>query len=53
MREMVENGEGNKPRFEEFRSELGLKEFVEYLDSNRERIIEKPIHITFDKTDIP
>ncbi len=53
MREMVENGDGNKARYEEFRSELGLKEFVEYLDSNRERIIDKPIDITFDKTDIP
>jgi DNA gyrase subunit B len=53
MRELVENGNGGKPRYEEFRSELGLKEFVEYLDSNRERIIEKPIYITFDKTEIP
>jgi DNA gyrase subunit B len=53
MRELVENGNGGKPRYEEFRSELGLKEFVEYLDSNRERIIEKPIHITYDKTEIP
>jgi len=53
MREMVENGNGGEPRYEEYRSELGLKEFVEYLDSNRERIIEKPIHITFDKTEIP
>jgi DNA gyrase subunit B len=53
MRELVENGNGGKPRYEEFRSELGLKEFVEYLDSNRERIIEKPIHISYDKTDIP
>ncbi len=53
MRELVENGNGGKPRYEEFRSELGLKEFVDYLDSNRERIIEKPIHITFDKTEIP
>ena len=53
MRELVENGNGGKPRYEEYRSELGLKEFVEYLDSNRERIIEKPIHITFDKTEIP
>jgi DNA gyrase subunit B len=52
-RELVENGNGGKPRYEEFRSDLGLKEFVEYLDSNRERIIEKPIHISFDKTDIP
>jgi DNA gyrase subunit B len=53
MRELVENGNGGKPRYEEFRSELGLKEFVEYLDINRERIIEKPIHITYDKTEIP
>jgi DNA gyrase subunit B len=52
-RELVENGNGGKPRYEEFRSDLGLKEFVEYLDSNRERLIEKPIHITYDKTDIP
>ena len=53
MREIVENGNGGKPRYEEFRSELGLKEFVEYLDANRERIIEKPIYISFDKTEIP
>ncbi len=52
-RELVENGNGGIQRYEEFQSELGLKEFVEYLDSNRERIIEKPIHISFDKTDIP
>jgi DNA gyrase subunit B len=53
MRELVENGNGGIPRYEEFRSELGLMEFVEYLDANRERLIEKPIHITFDKTEIP
>ena len=53
MRELVENGNGGKPRYEEFRSELGLKEFVEYLDANRQRIIEKPIHISYDKAEIP
>ncbi len=53
LREMVENGNGGEPRYEEFYSELGLMEFVEYLDSNRDRIIEKPINITFEKTDIP
>jgi DNA gyrase subunit B len=52
-RELVENGNGGKPRYEEFRSDLGLKEFIEYLDSNRERIIEKPIYISNDKTEIP
>ena len=53
LREMIENGNGGEPRYEEFYSELGLMEFVEYLDSNRDRIIERPINITFDKTDIP
>jgi len=53
MRELIDYGSGEVPRYEEFRSELGLKEFVEYLDANRERLIEKIIHITFDKTEIP
>jgi DNA gyrase subunit B len=53
MRELIDDGNGGIPRYEEFHSLLGLKEFVEYLDSNRERLIEKIIHITSDKTDIP
>lgn len=53
LREIVENGNGGEPRFEEFQSEQGLKEFVEYLDSNRERLIDDSIHIIFDKTEIP
>jgi len=53
MREIVEDGNGGSARYEEFRSEQGLKEFVEYLDSNRERLIEKIIHITYDKAEIP
>jgi DNA gyrase subunit B len=53
MREIIEEGNGGTHRFEEFRSEEGLKEFVEYLDSNRERLIEKVVHITSDKSDIP
>ena len=52
-RELIDDGNGGAVRYEEFRSELGLKEFVEYLDANRERLIEKIIHITFDKTEIP
>jgi DNA gyrase subunit B len=52
-RELIEDSNGGIARYEEFRSELGLKEFVEYLDANRERLIEKIIHITFDKTEIP
>ena len=53
MREIVEDGNGGTPRYEEFRSEQGLKEFVSYLDANRERIIDNIIHITYDKTEIP
>jgi len=53
MRELVENGNGGKPLYTEFLSERGLIEFVEYLDANRERIIDNTIHISFDKTEIP
>jgi DNA gyrase subunit B len=53
MRDLVEDGNGGTARYEEFKSEYGLKEFVEYLDGNRERIIEKIIHITYDKAEIP
>jgi DNA gyrase subunit B len=53
MRDIVEDGNGGSARYEEFRSEQGLKEFVEYLDANRERLIEKIIHITYDKAEIP
>jgi DNA gyrase subunit B len=53
MRDLVDDGNGGTARYEEFCSEQGLKEFVEYLDSNRERLIEKIIHITFDKAEIP
>ncbi len=53
MRDMAEDGNGGKPRYQEFFSEKGLLEFVTYLDDNRERLIEQPIYITSDKTEIP
>jgi DNA gyrase subunit B len=53
QRELVENGNGGKARYEEYQSSEGLREFVEYLDGNRERLIEKPIHIAYEKTEIP
>lgn len=53
MRELIDDGNGGSARYEEFRSEQGLKEFVEYLDATRERIIEKIIHVTYDKAEIP
>ena len=52
-REMVENGNGSHPAMEEFYSERGLMEFVEYLDGNRERLIDKVIYINSEKGEIP
>lgn len=40
-------------RSEVFYSDRGLSEFVEYLDENRERLIENTIHITTEKNGIP
>ena len=38
---------------EVFYSEKGLSEFVEYLDENREKLIDETIHITTEKNGIP
>ncbi|WP_321374699.1 DNA topoisomerase (ATP-hydrolyzing) subunit B [uncultured Draconibacterium sp.] len=38
---------------EDYFSEEGLKEFVEYLDGTREKLIEEVVHITTEKNDIP
>ncbi|MFV0554157.1 MAG: DNA topoisomerase (ATP-hydrolyzing) subunit B [Mangrovibacterium sp.] len=40
-------------RSEEFFSEKGLAEFVDYLDGTREKLIEEVIHITNEKGDVP
>lgn len=44
--------EGNDLR-SEFFSEGGLREFVEFLDSNREPLIEEPIYMEGEKNGIP
>jgi DNA gyrase subunit B len=44
--------EGNF-REEHFFSQEGLKEFVEYLDGTREKLIDETIHITTEKNDVP
>ena len=38
---------------EEFFSEEGLKEFVQFLDGTRETLIENPIHIITEKNEVP
>ncbi len=53
MREMEENGNGNEYRSESFYSEQGIKEFVELLDSTREKLISKVIYIESVRNEIP
>ncbi len=43
----------NEFKSEVFYSEKGLSEFVEYLDANREKLIDETIHITTEKNGIP
>ena len=50
LREKDEKGEAKQ---DEFYSEGGLREFVEYIDSTREKLIQAPIYIENDKGEIP
>ncbi|MFW5831729.1 MAG: DNA topoisomerase (ATP-hydrolyzing) subunit B, partial [Prolixibacteraceae bacterium] len=50
--ERQKDEEGNLKKNEYF-SEEGLKEFVEYLDDTRDKIIDDVIHITTEKNEIP
>ncbi len=38
---------------EEFYSQEGLKEFIKFLDGNREKLIPEPINVESDKNEIP
>lgn len=49
-RETLEDGSFKS---ELFYSELGLPEFVEFIDKTREGILDIPIHVTTEKNDIP
>lgn len=44
-----ENGD---PIYEEFYSEQGLPEFVQYLDKTRQPLLEKPIHVETDEDNV-
>lgn len=50
MRDVNENGE---PRSETFFSKNGLREFVEYIDSNKESLINDVIHLNTERQGIP
>ncbi len=50
MREINESGE---PRGEVFYSKDGLREFVQYIDSNKEPLIDDVIHLNTERQGIP
>jgi DNA gyrase subunit B len=50
MRELDDNGQ---PIYEEFLSTGGLVEFVEYLDSSRDRLIPMPMHMEGERDGVP
>lgn len=50
MRELEDDG---TPKSQEFFSEGGLVEFVQYLDETKEKIIESPIYIESEKNGVP
>lgn len=49
----TETGTEIRARQETFVSQLGLLEFVQYLDGTREKLTEKPIYLEGDKSGIP
>lgn len=51
--EKDEEGNPKSEKKQVFYSEEGLKEFVNYLDGNRVKLTEHPIHLETDKTGIP
>jgi len=53
LKDMREKDEQGNPIGEEFVSEGGLKEFVEYLDIARENLIPEPVYMDGEKGEIP
>ena len=50
LRELDEQGNA---RADTFFSEIGLREFVKYIDSNREKLIAEPIYVENTKSEVP
>jgi len=53
LEDVREKDEAGNARTDTFLSEGGLREFVEYIDSTREKLIPSPIYIENEKSDIP
>lgn len=53
LKDLREQDEKGEARAQTFFSSGGLREFVEYMDSNREKLIPAPIYVRNDKSEIP
>ncbi len=53
LKDLREQNEAGEPLEEFFHSEGGLKEFVEYLDGSREKLIPTPVYMEGEKGNIP
>ena len=53
LKDLRDKDEKGEAKSTSFFSEGGLREFVEYLDSTREKLIPRPIYIENDKGEIP
>jgi DNA gyrase subunit B len=53
LKDVREKDETGEPRKDTFHSVGGLREFVEYIDATREKLIPEPIYIENDKGEIP
>ena len=53
LKDLREKDEKGEPKSDSFLSEGGLREFVEYIDATREKLIATPIYIENDKLEIP
>lgn len=53
LKDLREKDEAGEARTDVFLSEGGLREFVKYIDSTREKLIPEPIYIENDKGTVP
>jgi DNA gyrase subunit B len=53
LKDLRDIDEQGQPRSDQFFSEGGLREFVAYLDSTREKLIAEPIYVENNKSEIP
>lgn len=53
LKDLREKDENNEPRSDIFLSQGGLREFVNYIDATREKLIPEPIYIENEKGSVP